>query len=347
MIVNPSAGGGRASKLIPEMREAFESHSLEHEVIVSRSAEHALAVAIDAANVGKTVVVMSGDGLIGQIGGALAQTDATMGVLAGGRGNDFIRVMGIPDSVEGGVELIARRTVRSIDVGEVNGHRFLCIASCGFDSDANRIANETHVVSGGLVYAYAALRALIAWKPATFTVTADGEVRAFTGYSVAVGNGKAYGGGMLIAPEAEIDDGMLDVITSGDVSKLRFLANLPKVFKGAHVDEPEVTSLRANEVLIEADRPFEVFADGDHQTDLPATVRVLPVGAARDRAAEVSAGRHAGHVPRQACAGAGRGSAQPGHRPRRRHHASPVGCWCACRPMRSPGSASASPRARR
>jgi len=276
VIVNPSAGRGRASKLIPATRAAFESNSLDHEVIVSRSAEHALAVAIDAANVGKTVVVMSGDGLIGQIGGVLAETGATMGVLAGGRGNDFARVMGIPESIEEGVALVASRTVRTIDVGEANGHRFLCIASCGFDSDANRIANETHFVSGGLVYAYAALRALIAWKPATFTVTVDGEVREFTGYSVAVGNGKAYGGGMLIAPEAEIDDGLLDVITSEKTGKLRFLANLPKVFKGAHVDEPEVSSTRGKEVLIEADRPFEVFADGDHQTDLPATLRVLP-----------------------------------------------------------------------
>jgi YegS/Rv2252/BmrU family lipid kinase len=276
VIVNPSAGRGRATKLVPEMRAAFERHQLDHEVIVSRSAEHALAVAADAGDAGKTVVVMSGDGLIGQVGGMLAGTEATFGVLAGGRGNDFIRAMGIPEPIEEAVAMIAERNVRPIDVGEVNGHRFLCIASCGFDSDANRIANETHFLSGGIVYAYAALRALIAWTPAKFTITSDGDVREVIGFSVCVGNGTSYGGGMTITPAAQMDDGLLDIVTSSETGKLRFLANLPKVFKGAHVDEPEVDYWTAGEVTIEADRPFEVFADGDHQTDLPATLRVLP-----------------------------------------------------------------------
>jgi diacylglycerol kinase family enzyme len=163
-----------------------------------------------------------------------------------------------------------------IDVGEVNGERFLCIASCGFDSDANRIANEAKAVKGPLVYAYAALKALWQWKPATFDVTVDGAERRFTGYSVAVGNSKAYGGGMYVAPDAVLDDGLLDVVTTGDVSKRRFLANLPKVFKGEHLGEEEVDCVRGAAVTIAADRPFAVYADGDHLTDLPATLGVLP-----------------------------------------------------------------------
>lgn len=276
VIVNPSAGGGRAMKLVPNMRAALDRHGIDYEVLISRSEEHARAVAVDAGNAGKTVVVMSGDGLVGRIGGLLAETDAVLGVLRGGRGNDFARAMAIPESLDEAVALLARRPIRSIDVGEVNGKRFLCIASCGFDSDANRIANETTFVSGGPVYLYAALRALAAWRPAHFIVTADEEVHEFTGYSVAVGNSRSYGGGMLIAPEAELDDGALDVVTSGETGKLRFLANLPKVFKGAHVEQPEVAMFRARKVRIEADRPFEVFADGDHQTDLPATLGLLP-----------------------------------------------------------------------
>ncbi|CAN5485342.1 diacylglycerol kinase family protein [soil metagenome] len=275
-MVNPSAGRGRAAKLVPEMRAAFERHELEHEVVVSRSEDHARAVAVDAANAGSTVVVMSGDGLVGQIGGLLAETGATMGVLCGGRGNDFARVMEIPEPLDEAVGLLAERPVRSIDVGEVNGKRFLCIASCGVDSDANRIANETHVISGELVYVYAALRALAAWKPARFTVTADEKVHEFTGYSVAVGNSRSYGGGMPTTPEAELDDGALDIVTSEQTGKLKFLVNLPKVFKGTHIEQPSVSMLRARKIRIEADRPFAVFADGDHQTDLPATLGVLP-----------------------------------------------------------------------
>ena len=79
-----------------------------------------------------------------------------------------------------------------------------------------------------------------------------------------------------MAPDAELDDGRLDVVWVGQVAKLRFLANLPKVFKGRHVDNDEVTVLRAAEVTISADRPFAVYADGDHLADLPATIRILP-----------------------------------------------------------------------
>jgi YegS/Rv2252/BmrU family lipid kinase len=222
------------------------------------------------------VVVMSGDGLIGQVGGELAGTGATMGVIPGGRGNDLARALDIPTEVAGAAALLAEGATREIDVGEVNGRRFLCIASCGFDSDANRIANDAKWIKGKLVYLYAALRALAQWKPATFEVILDGERHSFTGYSLAVANSSAYGGGMFIAPEAKLDDGRLDVVWTGQVGKLRFLANLPKVFKGTHVENDEVTMLRAREVRVEADRPFAIYADGDQLADLPATVRVLP-----------------------------------------------------------------------
>ena len=165
----------------------------------------------------------------------------------GGRGNDFARVMAIPESIEEGVALVAARTVRSIDVGEANGHRFLCIASCGFDSDANRIANETHYLGGGLVYAYAALRALIAWKPATLHCH---RRRARCTSSPATpsrsGNGNALR--WRHADRARGGDRRRSCsisITSEQTGKLRFLANLPKVFKGAHVEQPEVIELRA------------------------------------------------------------------------------------------------------
>jgi YegS/Rv2252/BmrU family lipid kinase len=219
---------------------------------------------------------MSGDGLIGQAGGALAGRGATMGILPGGRGNDLARVLGIPTEVPEAVEVLARGHPRAIDVGEVNGHRFLCIASIGFDSVANRTANETRWIRGSPVYAYAALRTLATWKPAAFKVTLDGkETVDVLGYSVAVANSRAFGGGMFIAPDARLDDGLFDVVMSGHTGKGKFLANLPKVFKGTHVEEDAVTVRRAATVEVTADREFEVYADGEPLTRLPATLRVL------------------------------------------------------------------------
>ena len=276
VIVNPAAGGGRARKVLPELEAALRAGGLDYRLVLTTSLDHGREQALQAAAAGEIPVVMSGDGLIGQIGGALAGGDAPMGLIPGGRGNDLARVLGIPTEIPGAVALLAAAQTRAIDVGDVNGRRFLGIASCGFDSEANRIANQTRLLKGNLVYLYAALRALAAWKPARFELVLDGDPRVFTGYSVAAANSKAFGGGMFIAPDAELDDGRLDVVWVSEVAKLRYLANLPKVFKGRHVDSEEVTVLRAAEVTVTADRPFAVYADGDHLADLPATIRVLP-----------------------------------------------------------------------
>jgi YegS/Rv2252/BmrU family lipid kinase len=255
----------------------LERHALAYRIVETRSLEHGVEEARSAAESGEIPVVMSGDGLVGQIGGALAGTEAEMGIIPGGRGNDLARVIGIPSNPAGSVSVLAAAETQDIDVGVANDRRFLGVASCGFDSDANRIANETRLVRGNLVYAYAALRAVAAWKPARFEVTLDDAAPLeFTGYSVAVGNSRAFGGGMFIAPHAELDDGLLDVIVISDVSKLRYLRGIPSVFKGAHVERQEVTELRAGSVEIDADRPFAVYADGEHLTDLPAKLSTLP-----------------------------------------------------------------------
>lgn len=276
LLVNPAAAGGRATKMLPALERALADRGVAHRTVQTEALEHAIHVAREAAADGEAPVVMSGDGLVGQIGGILAGGDVPLGIVPAGRGNDLARVLGIPTEMDAAADVVAAGHVRRIDVGEVNGHRFLGIASCGFDSDANRIANEAELIRGNLVYLYAALRALAAWRPARFTVTVDGRAGEFTGYSVAAANNKAYGGGMYLAPDARLDDGQLDVVITGEVGKLRFLANLPKVFKGAHTDNEEVTILRGAEVEIAADREFAVYADGDHLADLPARVRVLP-----------------------------------------------------------------------
>ena len=276
VLVNPSAGGGRAGRALPELERALRNRGLDYRLVMTASLEQGCEEARRAASTGEIPVVMGGDGLIGQIGGLLAGGDVPLGVVPGGRGNDFARVVGIPTEIPAAVELLAAGNTRAVDVGEVNGRRFLCIASCGFDSDANRIANQAQFVRGNLVYFYAALRALAAWKPAHFQLVLDGDRREVTGYSVAAANSKAFGGGMYLAPDARLDDGRLDVVYVSQVGKLRYLANLPKVFKGTHVQNDEVTVLRASEVEITADRPFAVYADGEHLADLPASIRVLP-----------------------------------------------------------------------
>ena len=277
LLVNPSAGGGRkAGELLPQVQGALDQHGLEHRWVFTDDLEHGRREARGAAEAGEIILVMSGDGLIGQVGGALANTGATMGLIPAGRGNDLARMLGVPTDPQGAVAIVAGGATREIDVGEINGRRFLGIASCGFDSDANRIANEAKLIRGNLVYAYAALRALAAWQPATFTLTSDGERRQITGYTAAVSNSRYYGGGMMAAPEALIDDGLFDVGVCGNVSKLRFLRGIAKIFDGEHEEVLAVQKWRTAEVTVDADRPFTVYADGDPIAELPATVSLLP-----------------------------------------------------------------------
>jgi YegS/Rv2252/BmrU family lipid kinase len=279
LLVNPSSGGGRAAKLLPEAQSALEQRALAFRTVKTSSLEHGVSEATRAAEAGEIPVVMSGDGLIGQVGGALAGSGTPMGIIPGGRGNDLARVLRIPVEPDGAADVIAAGDEREIDVGEVNGSRFLGIASFGFDSECNRIANETRLIRGNLVYAYSVPRAMAAWRPATFEVAVDGqEPLSFTGYSVAIANSRAFGGGMFLAPHAQLDDGRFDIVAIGEFGKLRYLANLPKVFKGTHIEQEEVTEIPAAGARMEAsaDRDFAVYADGEHLGDLPAIFRVLP-----------------------------------------------------------------------
>ena len=276
LLVNPHSAHGRTLKLLPAVEAALDARRVEFRVQRTRGLEHGVEQGLRAIEAGEVPVVMSGDGLVGAVGGAMAGAETPLGIIPGGRGNDLARVLGIADDPEAAVETLLAGHTRLIDVGEANGRRFLGIASAGFDSEANRLANESKLLRGNLVYAYAALRALVSWKPARFTIRVDEERIRFTGYTVAVANSRAYGGGMFVAPGAELDDGEFDVVTIGEVGKLRFVGNLPKVFKGTHVEEDDVRVFRAAHLELSASKPFALYADGEHLTDLPASLRVLP-----------------------------------------------------------------------
>jgi YegS/Rv2252/BmrU family lipid kinase len=276
LLVNPHSAHGRTLKLLPRVERALDAQRVAFRVERTRGLEDGVERALRAAEAGEAPVVLSGDGLIGAVGGALAGSETPLGIVPGGRGNDLARVLGIPDDPDAAAAILAAGHTRRIDVGEANGRRFLGIVSVGFDSEASQRANETKWLRGNLVYVYAGVRTMLGWKPARFTIRVGDERARLGGYSVSVANSRAFGGGMFIAPDAELDDGEFDVVSVGEVSKLRFLANLPKVFKGTHVEEDEVRVFRAPRLELSASRPFPVYADGEHLTELPVSLRVLP-----------------------------------------------------------------------
>ena len=127
-----------------------------------------------------------------------------------------------------------------------------------------------------MIYVVSTLRALARWHRADWEVEVDGEAHSFTGYSVAVANSGVFGGGMYLVPDARLDDGLLDVVLLRDCPRLKYLVNLPRVFRGTHVHSRDLTFMKARTVRFRASRPYAAYADGDPIAELPVTITVVP-----------------------------------------------------------------------
>jgi YegS/Rv2252/BmrU family lipid kinase len=276
LIVNPSAGRGRAARLLPGVESALRTRGIAFRVEPTDSLAHARELARDALAAGEVAAGMGGDGLLGAIAGELRGTDGVLGVLPGGSGNDFARKLGIGTDPERACDVLAGGRERLIDVADAGGRTYLGIASAGIDSDVQDIVSATRLPLGAMIYAYSTLLALRGWHHARWDVVVDGQKQSFTGYAVAVANSGVFGGGMYLVPDASLDDGLLDVVFTRACPKWRFLRSLPKVFKGTHTSSDDLTFLRGREVTFHADRPFRAFADGDPIAELPVTIRVVP-----------------------------------------------------------------------
>ncbi|MCO5970496.1 diacylglycerol/lipid kinase family protein [Actinoallomurus soli] len=279
-VVNPAAGGDAAARLIPLARLLREAGA-EMTVEYSRSLEHAAELARTAADKGHTVVAAGGDGMVGGLAGALAGTDGVLGILPAGRGNDFARQLGLPEEPDRLAALLLEAEPRRIDAIEVTtpdgGSRVVAgSVYAGVDSVANVHINRLTRLPGSLAYYLGPLRAIATWRPVSYRVTVDGELHEERGYTVVVANSGFYGYGLHIAPDAAVDDGLLDVVIIRHAPKRLFFAVMRELPKGTHVHRPVVEVLRGREVRVEADRDIPYGADGELLGDLPATARVLP-----------------------------------------------------------------------
>ena len=274
VIVNPTAGAGRAAKLLGAVEAELRGMGLRFHVERTSSMDHARECARQAAAAGEIAAAMGGDGLTGAVAGELRDGAGVLAVLPGGRGNDFARKLGIPADPVAACALLDGAE-RRIDLAAVDGRTYLGNLSAGLDSDANRLANENRLPLGTAVYAYAALRALAKWKTAHWTVTVDGEQLEFDGYCVAVSNSGVYGSGMFLVPDARLDDGLLDVTVLGPISKPEFIRVFPTVYKGTHVSHRAVTVRRARRVTLQSEG-VTAYADGERVAVLPVTCDAVP-----------------------------------------------------------------------
>jgi YegS/Rv2252/BmrU family lipid kinase len=286
VVHNPTAGGGRAGRLVPEVLDRLRTSGVEAEPHRTRSLEDARLAACQAAGAVDVVVAVGGDGTVGACAAGLADAGpaprAALGVVPAGGGNDAARSLGLPAGDPlAAAALLPRLRRRPADLATVAGRGYLNVAGAGFDSEVNRLANQRLRWAGNRPrYVGAVLAQLAVGRVAGFELVLDGRAERLTGWLVAVANGPGYGGGMRVAPQASLADGLLDVVVIGAVGKLEFLRTFPKVFTGRHVEHPAVAVHRAARVELDADRTLAVYADGEPAGNLPATFEVRPAALA-------------------------------------------------------------------
>ncbi|WP_369373709.1 diacylglycerol kinase family protein [Streptomyces sp. cg36] len=280
-VVNPTAGGSQGAAALIPLARALREAGAELDVEYSRGLDHARALAREAAERGRVVLGVGGDGMAGCVAGALAGTDAVVGIVPAGRGNDFARALGLPADPAALAELLLRGEPRKVDAIEVTSAvhgRVAVLGSvyAGVDAVANRHANASRLLRGSASYYLGGLRAVVGWRTAHYRVTVDGAVHERDGYTVIAANSGFYGFGRNIAPGASVDDGLLDVVIIHDSPRRLFFTVMNELKDGSHVRRPQVEVLRGREIRIEADRPLPYGADGEVEAELPVTARVLP-----------------------------------------------------------------------
>ncbi len=275
LLVNPTSGRGRGLRLLPRTASALRAEGFTATVSVTGGLGDATAQARAAAP-GSLVAALGGDGFLGAVAAGARESGAVVLPLAGGRGNDTVRRLGLALDPVTAVRNISRLAVRELDLGLVNGRPYLGVANVGFDGLANEYGNSARVNLGPFVYLYGGLKAFLAWQDATFTVSVDGAKSTFPGWFVAVGNVGQYGGGLLICPQAKADDGLLDVVSLGRASILSVAATFLRSYRGAHLGQANISFTQGGTVSISASRPLSVYADGERVADLPAVVEVAP-----------------------------------------------------------------------
>lgn len=282
LVANPTSGGGRGGQLLPEVERELAARGIQNRLVLSEDADHPERAAREAAESGADVLVaMGGDGLVNACANGVLGTETALAVIPVGSGNDFARSLGLDHRRPlRAVPLIARGARSRVDAVRAEGtgwsRHYVCVAGTGFDSETNAVANSVRRLRGTAKYLYAVVRTLARFQPARFMLRVDGERLTVDAMMVAVGNAASYGGGMRVCPDASLRDGQLEVCVVGAMSRRRFLAAFPRVFRGTHVHHPDVTMLQGGSIEVEADRPFEVYADGELFGRLPATFTVEP-----------------------------------------------------------------------
>ena len=284
VILNPTSGKGKGATLGPEFVAALESLGVKVLDLSGENYDEATdhgrrAIAdgsIDA------LAVAGGDGMMHLGINLCAGTNVPLALMPCGTGNDAALALGVPidkpaEAAKFAVEALAKPATVDLGLGVTAQRRFYFFnsASAGFDAIVNRRANRWKYPKGPSRYTLAMLYELMSFKSLKYQAKVDGKARELDGMLCAIANGPSYGGGMLVAPNASVVDGLLDLFIVHKISKPELIKVFPKVFTGAHVSHPAVEIIRCQDITLLSEG-VPVYADGEPAGMLPMTVSIAP-----------------------------------------------------------------------
>jgi YegS/Rv2252/BmrU family lipid kinase len=288
-LVNPASAAGSTGRRWPELANRAAAAGLSGDALLSERRGQLTELARRAAEDGaRLLVAVGGDGTVNEVVNGIADLPEPpeLAIVPRGTGWDFVRTFRIPRAIEEAVDVALHGETRTVDLGRVRFQSwdgteaesvFANVASAGMSGAIARRANETTKALGGKAsYLWATLAVFARWSAGELRLDVDGERRVAKMYDVVVANGRYFGGGMEICPAALPDDGLLDVLTIGDLSKMDLITTMPKTYRGSHLPHPKAEVFLGRVVTVESDNPVPIELDGEQPGTTPATFEVLP-----------------------------------------------------------------------
>jgi YegS/Rv2252/BmrU family lipid kinase len=272
VIVNPMARGKKVLRRLPEVKRWLSKSAHTFSYSITQSSDEMRSEIIKASREGvEAILLLGGDGTVHKALSAIAEMNLPFGFLPCGRGNDFARNVGLPLNLRKSCSFSSRPSIHQVDLPKINSVPFISVTYVGFDGEVNKLANEGKGYFGGkLGYIICVLRALRKFRPFEIEMTIDGRSIRERVMMVTIANAPFYGGGMKIAPQAIMNDGVLDICIVKEISRWELLRQFPKVFKGTHITHPRIVMTSGQRICLVSDEPREIFADGEYVGNLPA-----------------------------------------------------------------------------
>lgn len=284
LIVNPIAGSGKTMKVLPQIENILRTKKVEYEFHFTQEPRHATELVKEIGDKFDVLVSVGGDGTINEVINGAPDLKIPFGMIPLGSGNDFARSCSIPyDSTEEAIQILLNHDVKNIDVGEVNGRKFVNVLGMGFEGQANLNGRKLQFIKGAFRYILAIGYTLFSFKRIPMKLTLDSKKLEDDIYLVSIGNGWNVGGGLQLTPKAKLDDGVFDVCYIKEITKWRIVSNFAKLSNGTITDLDEVEMFQAKHIKVEStvDIPFhfdgEIFKDKCKILDIKIHPKAQPI----------------------------------------------------------------------